>query len=78
MSRSGRETLLKAVIQAIPTFLMSCFQIPVSICELLRKAIADHWWGIEEREKENALEKLGMVKHSEKVGGHGFSRPCPF
>lgn len=38
MSRSAKETLLKAVIQAIPTYIMSCFQIPVSTCESLRRA----------------------------------------
>jgi hypothetical protein len=50
-SRSGKETLLKAIIQAIPTYIMSCFQIPVSICDSLRKAIADFWWGIEDVRK---------------------------
>jgi hypothetical protein len=30
---------------------MSCFQIPVSICDSLRKAIADFWWGIEDVRK---------------------------
>jgi hypothetical protein len=51
MSRSGKETMLKAVIQAIPTYIMSCFQIPVSICDAFRKAVADHWWGFEEGKK---------------------------
>jgi hypothetical protein len=51
MSRAGKETLLKAIIQAIPTFIMSYFQIPISICDALRKTIADHWWGFEDRKK---------------------------
>lgn len=51
MSRAGKEIFLKAVVQAIPNFVMSCFQLPVSICEQMKNTIANHWWGVEDGRK---------------------------
>lgn len=41
LSQAGREIFLKAVVQAIPTFAMSCFKVPITLCndieQLIRK-----------------------------------------
>jgi hypothetical protein len=42
------EIMLKAVIQAIPTYVMSCFQLLAGTCEEMRKIIADFWWGFKD------------------------------
>lgn len=41
LSRAGKETLLKSVVQAIPQYAMSIFKIPVSILKAIEKKIAN-------------------------------------
>lgn len=43
-SMAGREVLIKAVLQAIPTYIMSCFLIPKTILEEMESLIRQFWW----------------------------------
>lgn len=45
LSKAGKEVLIKAVAQAIPTYTMSLFQLPVGICEEINRSLARFWWG---------------------------------
>ncbi|GLT52662.1 hypothetical protein SLA2020_259890 [Shorea laevis] len=37
LSRAGREILIKSVLQALPTYMMSLFLLPVTLCSALEK-----------------------------------------
>ena len=45
LSQAGREVLLKAIVQAIPTFAMSCFKFPMSLCHEIEVLIKNFFWG---------------------------------
>ena len=45
LSQVGSEVLIKFVIQAIPTYTMGCFKIPLGLCHDIEVLIKFFWWG---------------------------------
>jgi hypothetical protein len=45
LSSGGKEVLLKAIVQAIPAYVMSVFKIPKQICKGITTAMSNFWWG---------------------------------
>lgn len=45
LSSAGKEVLIKAVLQSIPTYLMSCFFLPGHLISSMEAAIRAYWWG---------------------------------
>ena len=68
----GREILIKAVAQAIPTYTMSCFQIPKSICDDIEGMMRKFWWGQRGSESKVAWVSWKKMCKSKLNGGMGF------
>ncbi|CAJ2647191.1 unnamed protein product [Trifolium pratense] len=72
LSFAGRGTLIKAVAQAIPTYLMSSFLIPKGVCDQLEQMICNFWWGSTTDQKKLHWLKWSKVCTHKKEGGLGF------
>ncbi|KAL5541596.1 hypothetical protein UlMin_009306 [Ulmus minor] len=71
-SHGGKEVLLKAVVQAIPTYAMTCFMIPDSILKEIEAACARFWWGSSPDHKRVHWKKWSDLCQPKAAGGMGF------
>jgi hypothetical protein len=72
LSQAGREILLKAVIQAIPTYTMSVFQLPKSLCKEINSMMGRFWWGAKENETKVAWMSWHRLGKAKVKGGMGY------
>jgi hypothetical protein len=72
MSRAGKETHMKYVVQTMPNYVMSCFQVPVGICPKMKTSIANHWWGIEDGKRKMHWCSWDWMSVPKSLGGKGF------
>ena len=45
LSSAGNEVLIKLVAQAIPNYVMNCFELPKYMCEEMHRLKSQFWWG---------------------------------
>lgn len=72
LSQAARETLIKAVVQAIPSYAMACFAFPKKFCDKLNSYIRRFWWGGELDGKGIHWVGWDQLVMSKLQGGLGF------
>ncbi|XP_028067455.1 uncharacterized protein LOC114270203 [Camellia sinensis] len=69
---TGREVLIKAVVQSISTYVMNCFQLPNSLCLEIDAIVSRYWWGQREDTRKIYWKKWDFLCSQKRVGGLGF------
>ncbi|KAL6176560.1 hypothetical protein ACLB2K_053193 [Fragaria x ananassa] len=72
LSAAGKEVMIKAVVQSVPTYVMSGFELPKHICNEMHRCMAEFWWGDSDRGRKIhwvAWDKMCAPKDK---GGLGF------
>ena len=64
--------LLKAVVQAIPTFAMSCFKLPVGLCNDIEAMIRKFLWGQRGDRRKIHWKNCDILCQPKSKGGLGF------
>ena len=72
LSSAGKEILIKAVAQAVPSYTMSCFKLPDTLCEELTEMVRQFWWGQVKEEKKLAWRSWEKMCPLKEKGGMGF------
>ena len=72
ISKAGREVLIKTVAQAIPTYTMGIFKIPISLCNDINAILAKYWWGQTKDEKKIHWINWKKLCSPKNKGGMGF------
>uniref|UniRef100_A0A803QJG1 Reverse transcriptase zinc-binding domain-containing protein n=1 Tax=Cannabis sativa TaxID=3483 RepID=A0A803QJG1_CANSA len=71
-SQAGKEILIKAVIQALPCYVMSCFRITKGILHDIESLIARFWWGSTSNNHKIHWGKWSKLCKLKENGGMGF------
>ncbi|KAL9840112.1 hypothetical protein AtNW77_Chr2g0224721 [Arabidopsis thaliana] len=64
--------MLKSVLDAMPTYTMSCFKLPGSLCKRIQSALTRFWWDSSTEKKKMCWIAWSRMVNSKTDGGLGF------
>lgn len=71
-SGGGKEINIKSVVQAIPTYAMSCFRLPKGLLDKISSLCARFWWGLTETKKRIHWKRWQELCKPKDQGGLNF------
>lgn len=72
LSCAGREVLIKANAQAVPTYPMSCFKLPEQVLKKMKTYISNFWWGSSVDSHKIHWQRWTKLTKAKGEGGMGF------
>lgn len=71
-NQAGKEILIKSMITAIPTYVMSIFKLPKTWCAEINTMIADFWWVRTNEGRKIHWRRWKILIKTKNVRGLGF------
>ena len=78
LSGAGKMILLKSVLAAMPTYAMSCFKLPMSLCKQLQSILTRFWWDASPKAKKICWVSWRTLTKPMSAGGLGFREIAQF
>lgn len=74
MYQGGKTVLIRNVAQAIPSYSMSCFLLPTSLCHELEQMYNNYWWRSGRGDNQKGINWLSWnnMSYAKSKGGLGF------
>ncbi|XP_019085850.1 PREDICTED: uncharacterized protein LOC109126607 [Camelina sativa] len=72
LSTAGKTTMLKYVLASMPTYAISCFKLPGSLCKRIQSALTRFWWDESEEKRKMCWLAWSKMTTHKKNGGLGF------
>ena len=72
LSQADREVLIKAIVQAIPTYAMGCFKLPLGLCHEIEAMVKKFFWGQRGDKRKIHWVKWSKLTKPKLEGGLGF------
>lgn len=69
LNQAGKEVLIKAVVQAIPTYAMAMVKFLKTFCRSLCSAVARFWWCSKEKDRGIHWRSWNSLSNSKGEGG---------
>lgn len=72
LSPGGKEVMLKSIAMALPTYTMSCFLLPKTLCRKIVATMADYWWRNKRESRGMHWKSWDQLTKPKAVGDLGF------
>lgn len=72
LNQAGKEVMIKAVIQSIPSYIMSILNLPKTFCNNLTSCVAKFWWKTSGKSRGIHWKNFASLCSPKALGGLGI------